>query len=243
MFCSFHFILWLFVVILPVHPLLVCYLYFRRDNKQLINSLGTSIKAQGESTKSAPASSSCSPQLRGSAGPDWGTKAISVTHGQQCALSQAVPTLRDCPRASQALSRGTAQALDYVFIIQQVNVAPVENHSCGTVRESAAWCCSRLKGHLVHRWYREHTYRLWRLLLTIKLTRVARAAETDNADFPLQVQLRWNYAQGSSLHLVLLPWVAGFPECFLPSVMCSAAVWLSPSLEKMSDAPDLAGGG
>lgn len=65
MFCSFHFILWLFVVILPVHPLLVCYLYFRRDNKQLINSLGTSIKAQGESTKSAPASSSCSPQLRG----------------------------------------------------------------------------------------------------------------------------------------------------------------------------------
>lgn len=65
MFCSSVHPPVVFVVILPVHPLLVCYLYFRRDNKQLINSLGTSIKAQGESTKSAPASSSHSPQLGG----------------------------------------------------------------------------------------------------------------------------------------------------------------------------------
>lgn len=96
----------------------------------------------------------------GSAGPDWGTKAISVTHGQQCALQPclfqapsphsgtvAVPEhLRLCPRLSGA------QAPDCVFIIQQVEVAPqwgkspVKNHSHGTVRESAAWCCSRLKG-------------------------------------------------------------------------------------------------
>lgn len=210
MFCSFQFILWLFVVILPVHPLLVCYLYFRRDNKQLINSLGTSIKAQGESTESTPASSSCSPQLGGfcrawlryKSHLSYSWIAVCPVFLKPC-LSQAIPTLGccGCARTSQALSKGTAQAPEYVFIMQQVEVAPqwgkspVENLSHGTVREGAAWCCSRLKGHLVDRWHREHIYRFWRLLLTIKLTGAAGAAETDNADSLLQVQLRWNYAQ------------------------------------------------
>lgn len=86
MFCLFQFILWLFVVILPVHPLLVCYLYFRRDNKQLINSLGTSIKARVRAQNLLLYPPAAPHSLEGSAGPDWGTEAISVTHGQQCAL-------------------------------------------------------------------------------------------------------------------------------------------------------------
>lgn len=151
-----------FVVILLVHPLLVdCYLYFRHNNKQLINSLAMSIKAQGESTKSAPASSSHLPQLRGFCRAWLGYKShLSYSWTAVCppalSFSSSVSTLRDCgcAGAPQALSKALsgAQAPDCVFIIQQVEVAPqwgkspVKNHSHGTVRESAAWCCSRLKG-------------------------------------------------------------------------------------------------
>lgn len=42
-----------------------CYFPVRHDNKQLINSLAESIKAQGKSMKSAPASSSRSSKLGG----------------------------------------------------------------------------------------------------------------------------------------------------------------------------------
>lgn len=53
------------VLLSTVHPLVVFVVIFpvRRDNKWLINSLAESIKAQGKSMKSAPASSRLPSQL------------------------------------------------------------------------------------------------------------------------------------------------------------------------------------
>jgi len=104
-----------------------CYFPIRCDNKQLINSLAESIKAQGESMKSAPASSSRCSQLSGfyRACLRYKKSSQSLVGKSAPCLSQAhVSTLRDhgCARPSLPPSKGTTQAPDHVFIIQQAEV-------------------------------------------------------------------------------------------------------------------------
>ena len=106
-----------------------CYFPIRRNNKQLINSLAESIKAQGESMKSAPASSSRSSPLGGFCRACLRYKKSShllVDRSVPCLSRGHVSTLRDrgCAGASQPPSEGTTQAPAQVYIIQRAEVAP-----------------------------------------------------------------------------------------------------------------------
>lgn len=140
-----------------------CYFPVRHDNKQLINSLAKSIKAQGESMKSAPASSSRSSHLGSFCRACLRYTGLSYSWPEVCCFSSPISTLRNCgcARAFQPPSQGKTQAPAHVFIIQwqkklpsmaltektphifcqellratSHGASPVENHSHGTGRK------------------------------------------------------------------------------------------------------------
>lgn len=98
-----------------------CYFPIRHNNKQLINSLAKSIKAQGESMKSAPASSSRSSHLGGFCRACLRYTSLSYSRPEVCRFSSPISALGNCgcARASQPPSTGKTQAPAHVFIIQQ----------------------------------------------------------------------------------------------------------------------------